>query len=155
MGPGFPLCWDNVLYDSPSLGYVVATHQDGPESGPTVLTYYYPLVDSDAKAGRRRLLELDWAQWAEVVLSDLERAHPGLRNYVDRIDIARWGHGMVRSTPGRIWDGQRELAATPHGRIHFAHSDLSGVALFEEAFDRGNRAAAQIVTRMGEEAPAP
>ena len=28
-GLGFPLAWDNVLYESPSLGYVVATHQTG------------------------------------------------------------------------------------------------------------------------------
>src|SRR5207245_5471823 len=34
---GFPLAWDNVLYDSPSLGYVVATHQSGRDFGPTVL----------------------------------------------------------------------------------------------------------------------
>src|SRR5207247_2785705 len=26
---GFPLAWDNVIYDSPSLGYVVATHPSG------------------------------------------------------------------------------------------------------------------------------
>lgn len=151
-GAGFPLCWDNVLYDSPSLGYVVATHQRGPHQGPTVLTYYYPLVDSDARVARKRLLELGWEEWAEVALSDLERAHPGLRNYVDRIDVARWGHGMVRSTPGRIWDGRRELAATPHGRVHFAHSDLSGVALFEEAFDQGNRAAEEVLAQIASEA---
>lgn len=154
-GAGFPLCWDNVLFDSPSLGYVVATHQQGPHRGPTVLTYYYPLVDSDARVARRRLLELGWEEWAEVALSDLERAHPGLRNYVERIDVARWGHGMVRSTPGRIWDGRRELAAQPHGRVHFAHSDLSGVALFEEAFDQGNRAAAAVAARMAPEAAGP
>ncbi|MEY2930852.1 MAG: hypothetical protein RL033_1601, partial [Pseudomonadota bacterium] len=29
-----PLSWDNVLYDSPSLGYVVATHQTGLDYGP-------------------------------------------------------------------------------------------------------------------------
>ncbi len=154
-GAGFPLCWDNVLFDSPSLGYVVATHQKGPHRGPTVLTYYYPLVDSDARVARKRLLELGWEEWAEVALSDLERAHPGLRNYVERIDVARWGHGMVRSTPGRIWDGRRELAARPHGRVHFAHSDLSGVALFEEAFDRGNRAAAEVARRIATEANDP
>jgi hypothetical protein len=153
-GPGFPLCWDNVLYQSPALGYVVATHQTGPERGPTVLTYYYPLIDSDPRVGRRRLLELGWREWAEVVLSDLERAHPQLRNIVNKIDIARWGHGMVRSTPGRIWDGSRELAAEPVGRIHFAHSDLSGVALFEEAFDRGLQAAEQVVQRWRVTAPA-
>lgn len=147
-GNGFPLCWDNVIYQSPSLGYVVATHQEGPERGPTHITYYYPLTDSDPRVARRRLLELGWQEWAEVALSDLETAHPKLRNYVSRIDIARWGHAMVRSTPGRIWDGSRELCAQPHGRVHFAHSDLSGVALFEEAFDRGNRAANEIVERL-------
>lgn len=147
-GPGFPLCWDNVLHQSPSLGYVVATHQNGPERGPTIITYYYPLIDSDPKIGRKRLLDLSYEEWAEVVFSDLERAHPELRNLVDRIDIARWGHGMVRSSPGRVWSGERELAATPHGRVHFAHSDLSGVALFEEAFDRGNIAARQVAKRL-------
>ena len=114
-----------MIYQSPALGYVVSTHQDGPERGPTVLTYYYPLIDSDPNVARRRLLSLGWKEWAEVVLSDLERAHPALRNQVERIDIARYGHGMVRSTPGRIWDGRRTLAAEPVGRVHFAHSDLS------------------------------
>ncbi len=147
-GAGFPLCWDNVIYQSPALGYVVSTHQDGPERGATVLTYYYPLIDSDPNVARRRLLSLGWREWAEVVLSDLERAHPELRNLVERVDIARYGHGMVRSTPGRIWDGRRTLAAEPVGRVHFAHSDLSGVALFEEAFDRGLRAAQQVASRM-------
>ncbi len=149
-GAGFPLCWDNVIYQSPALGYVVATHQEGPERGPTQITYYYPLIDSDPNEARRRLLSLGWREWSEVVLSDLERAHPGLRNVVQRIDIARYGHGMVRSTPGRIWDGRRTLAAEPVGRVHFAHSDLSGVALFEEAFDRGLRAAEQVATRIRE-----
>src|SRR5262249_46130978 len=37
---GFPLAWDNVLHDSPGLGYVVATHQSGRDRGPTVFTYY-------------------------------------------------------------------------------------------------------------------
>ena len=46
----FPLAWDNVLYESPSLGYVVATHQRGLDRGPTVLTYYYPLCDENPRA---------------------------------------------------------------------------------------------------------
>jgi len=50
---GFPLAWDNVPYESPALGYVVATHQRGLDRGPTVFTYYYPLCDADrAKRGR-------------------------------------------------------------------------------------------------------
>jgi hypothetical protein len=38
----YPLCWDNVFYDSPSLGYVAATHQRGLDYGPTVFTWYNP-----------------------------------------------------------------------------------------------------------------
>ncbi|MBV9957494.1 MAG: FAD-dependent oxidoreductase, partial [Acidobacteria bacterium] len=49
---GFPLAWDNVLYESPALGYVVATHQRGLDRGPTVFTYYYPLTDADPRAAR-------------------------------------------------------------------------------------------------------
>ena len=37
------MAWDNVLRDSPSLGYVTATHHTGRDHGPTVLTYYHPL----------------------------------------------------------------------------------------------------------------
>jgi phytoene dehydrogenase-like protein len=35
----YPLCWDNVFYDSPSLGYVAATHQRGLDYGPSVFTW--------------------------------------------------------------------------------------------------------------------
>ena len=38
----FPPAWDNVIYESPALGYVTATHQQSRERGATVLTYYYP-----------------------------------------------------------------------------------------------------------------
>ena len=55
-GRGFPLAWDNVLYESPSLGYVVNTHQRGLDHGPTVFTYYYPLTDADPRAARSKLL---------------------------------------------------------------------------------------------------
>jgi monoamine oxidase len=149
-GVGFPLAWDNVFFDSPSLGYVVANHQTGPSRGPTVLTYYYPLTDTDTRAARKRLLSLDWQHWAEVVVSDLERAHPDIRRSIQRIDVARWGHAMVRPTPGTIWGASRSLRQQPIGAIHFAHSDLSGLALFEEAFDQGLRAGEEILRARAE-----
>jgi protoporphyrinogen oxidase len=144
---GFPLAWDNVLYESPSLGYVCATHQLGVDRGPTVLTYYYPLCDPDERAARARLLGTDWQGWADVTLSDLERAHPELRRLVRRLDVMRWGHAMVRPRAGFLWSGARARAAAPQGAIHFAHSDLSGLALFEEAFHHGVRAAEEVLTR--------
>ncbi|HEX7318469.1 MAG TPA: FAD-dependent oxidoreductase [Pyrinomonadaceae bacterium] len=144
-GLGFPAAWDNVLYESPSLGYVTATHQRGLERGPTVFTYYYPLTDADPRAARTRLLSAGRDEWAEVALSDLQRAHRDIRTHTRRLDVMRWGHAMIRPRPGFQWGGARLKAQQPHGPIHFAHTDLSGIPLFEEAFDHGLRAAEEIL----------
>jgi hypothetical protein len=140
----FPLSWDNVIYDSPSLGYVVATHQPGRDHGPTVFTYYYPLTDSDPRLARARLLETGWKEWADVILTDLELAHRDIREIAERIDIMRWGHAMIRPRTGFMWGQARREGAKPFRSIHFAHSELSGVALFEEAFDLGLRVADEV-----------
>jgi phytoene dehydrogenase-like protein len=142
---GFPLAWDNVIYESPSLGYVVATHQRGLDRGPTVFTYYYPLCDEDPRVARARLLETDWRGWTDITLTDLSRAHPDVREVCERVDVMRWGHAMIRPRPGFIWGGARRRAAESFRGIHFAHTDLSGVALFEEAFDHGLRAAEEVL----------
>lgn len=146
---GFPLAWDNVFYESPSLGYVTATHQRGLDYGPTVLTYYYPLCDRDPRQARDRLLSLGREDWGEVALADFSIAHPGIRSLVERLDVMRWGHAMIQPRPGFVWGGARQKAAAPEGEIHFAHSDLSGVALFEEAFYHGVRAAEEILAARG------
>jgi glycine/D-amino acid oxidase-like deaminating enzyme len=145
---GAPPAWDNVLYESPSLGYVTATHQRGRDRGPTVLTYYLPMTDADARAGRKRLLEPSFDEWTEAVCSDLEVAHPDLRQHVQRVELCRFGHGMVQPRVGTVWSPQRRAAATPMGALHFAHSDLSGVALFEEAFHHGVRAAREVMAML-------
>jgi protoporphyrinogen oxidase len=146
---GFPLAWDNVLYDSPSLGYVNATHQRGLERGPTVFTYYYPLTDEDPKVARTRLLEMDWSNWVDVILTDLQRAHTDIRSVVEQVDVMRWGHAMIRPKPGFVWSEARRKAAQPYRGIHFAHTDLSGIALFEEAFYHGIRAAEEVLGSLG------
>ena len=140
----FPLAWDNVLYDSPALGYVVATHQHGLDHGPAVFTYYHALCDADPKTARARLLA-DRDAWAEFALADLSRAHPEIRALTERLDVMRWGHAMVRARPGFIWGAARRKAAEPLRGIHFAHTDLSGIALFEEAFHHGLRAADEVL----------
>jgi Flavin containing amine oxidoreductase len=145
----FPLAWDNVLYDSPSLGYVVATHQRGLDRGPTVLTYYYPLCDASPREARARLLGMDWRDCADLALTDLARAHSDLRSLVERLDVMRWGHAMIRPRPGFLWGRARRAAARPHGNVYFAHSDLSGVSLFEEAFYHGVRAAEEVLAARG------
>jgi hypothetical protein len=151
---GFPFAWDNVLYDSPSLGYVVATHQTLADLGPTIWTYYLPLLTGDPKSARRELEALDHAACCDAIVSDLGRAHGGLEQAIERIDVWRWGHAMISPRPGFIWGGARERAAEPYGdRVFFAHSDLSGLALFEEAQDHGVRAAEAALRAQGLEVP--
>jgi flavin-dependent amine oxidoreductase len=146
-----PPAWDNVLRDSPSLGYVSATHQRGRDRGPTVWTWYYPFP-GDARQARTQLAGAGYADWAEVVLADLERAHPDVRALVDHIEVAFWGHGMIRPRTGALFGtggmAGRTARAAPIGRIHFAHTDLSGLALFEEAFDHGLRAAREVADAL-------
>jgi hypothetical protein len=50
---------------------------------------------------------------------------------------------------GFVWGKERRAAAQPYSGINLAHSDLSGLALFEEAFDRGVRAAEAILRERG------
>ncbi len=142
---GFTEAWDNVIFDSDSLGYVVATHQSGNDYGPTVWTYYLPILDDDVKAGRTRLLATSWDAWRDRILADLRKSHPGLEELVERIDVYLWGHAMVRPKPGYMWSEALRHSARPLGRIHFAHTDLSGMALFEEAQYWGIKAAEAIM----------
>jgi hypothetical protein len=139
----FPLAWDNVLYESPSLGYVTATHQKGIDYGPTILTYYYPMCYESE--GRTKLFNYSWRELADVCLTDIARAHNEIYDLCERIDIMRWGHAMISPRPNFIWSGVREKAQQRWKNIHFAHTDLSGIALFEEAFYHGRRAASEVI----------
>lgn len=145
---GFPLAWDNVLRDSDSLGYVVATHQALVDHGPTVWTWYHPFPEPDVRAARQRLTALSWSECVNLAVEDLRKAHPDLTTLLTRADVMKWGHGMVRPVPGFCWSEELKQAARPFGPIHFAHTDLSGFALFEEALDHGLRAAEEVLAAL-------
>jgi hypothetical protein len=56
---------------------------------------------------------------------------------------------MVRPEPGLLWNPDVLALARPFGNIHFAHTELSGLALFEEAQDHGLRAAEEALAASG------
>ena len=148
-GRGAPVAWDNVMFDSRSLGYVVATHQSLATHHPrTVWTYYLPLADHAPQAGRRLLASRSWEAWCSEILDDLERAHPDIRGCVSRIDIMRMGHAMIRPVPGNRAAVHAARAAAPPG-FFFGSSDASGLPLFEEAQYRGVMAARVALDRLG------
>ena len=144
-----PLSWDNVLYQSQGLGYVVATHQRlARDRRDTVITYYRPLSEHAPAAARALLLATPRETWARQILTELGRVHPELAGLCTRLDIWRWGHAMVRPTPG-MFGGALEILRRPAGRVMLAHGDLSGFSLAEEAHYWGVRAAHWLIT--GEE----
>ncbi len=139
---GLPPAWDNVLFDSPALGYVVATHQSLRTFIPrTVWTYYWALDRGTPRENRTWLLAQDWQTLRDRVLADLSRAHPDIRDCATRVDICRMGHAMIRPTPGFLTSAARRQLTAARDRLFYAHSDLSGISIFEEAQYRGVTAA--------------
>lgn len=141
---GAELAWDNVIYDSPALGYVVATHQSlRTHEDRSVWTYYWSLAEGSPAMNRKLLLQKGWTYWRDAILQDLARAHPDIREIVSSIDVMRFGHAMARPTPGFL-----SAAAPETERLFFANSDLSGFSIFEEAQHRGVIAADRALTQL-------
>jgi hypothetical protein len=143
--------WDTVFLDSPTLGYVDATHQSvRTHIERTVWTFYWSLAEGTPAENRQLLLEKDWNYWKEAILRDLERVHSDIRQCVSRIDIMRMGHAMIRPAIGTIFSEERLRLARGRreSRILFANSDLSGISIFEEAQYHGVVAAQTVLERM-------
>jgi glycine/D-amino acid oxidase-like deaminating enzyme len=143
--------WDTVFLDSPTLGYVDATHQSlRTHIDRTVWTFYWALADGTPSQNRQMLLEKDWSYWKEAILRDLERVHKDIRQCVSRMDIMRMGHAMIRPTVGAISSDERIRLKRRDGRILFANSDLSGISIFEEAQFHGVEAAQVALHSLGD-----
>jgi hypothetical protein len=102
----------------------------------------------DPKRDRSDLLALSFDECAQLAVADLTRAHPDIADCIERIDVFRWGHAMVRPVPGMFAGSLasvRQRAQQPLAGMHFAHTELSGLALFEEAQWHGVRAAEEIL----------
>lgn len=149
-GRGAPLAWDNVSYRDNKLGYVNATHQI-PQMHPTqtVLTYYWPLSHLPPDAARKEALARSYAEWQKLFLDALLSLHPELDGQVQRLDVWVWGHAMVRPVTGFIWGEQRRRALQQHAPFFMAHSDMSGISIFEEACTHGVRAAENALKWAG------
>jgi monoamine oxidase len=138
---GLPAAWDSVIYRAEpgsALGYVDAGHQSlAPVPGATVLTAYHALPIAE----RATLLADDTAPWRDRVLRDLAEAHPDIHERAQHIDLVRWGHAMAVPVPGLRSHAALPALRAQHGRIRFAHADLAGYSVFEEAFVAGHEAA--------------
>jgi phytoene dehydrogenase-like protein len=148
---GEGLCWDNVIYGSDALGYVTATHQrvGMTTTSDRVITYYKPLLHDDVNIARKLAHETEYEGWKKLMMSDLKKPHPNIDKTIKNIDTWIWGHGMIRPSPGFIWSDNRIRSNAPlNNTVFFAHSDLSGISIFEEAFYRGHSAAKLALERL-------
>jgi hypothetical protein len=148
---GSPLSWDNVCYKGRSLGYVYAQQQLLQREAPQahVITYYLPLDQLPPADARKYAIGLQHAHWVRLITDELEKAHSGIRRQIQQIDVWVWGHGMIRPEPGFIsGEGRLKAQQALDGKVFFAHSDLSGISIFEEAFYHGNRAAMAVVRSL-------
>ena len=132
--PGAPPSWDNVAYGGRALGYVDAMHQS-PRSHPgaTVLSAYHALRSSE----RAALQAADPTPWRERVLQDLALMHPDIHQRARRVEMTRWGHGMAMPRPGVQRHPALAALRRERGSVRFAHADLAGLSVFEEAFSAG------------------
>ena len=143
---GAPLSWDNVIHESKSLGYVEANHellqQDSIRKN---LTYYFPLTDQSPAEERKQAQARTHGQWVKLILDDLRKVHPNIEKATENIDIMLWGHAMAQPLPGIIHgEIRKQLAASIDNKIHFAHTDLAGISIFEEGFYQGIGAAKKV-----------
>ncbi|GGD70459.1 amino oxidase [Emticicia aquatilis] len=149
-GRGQALSWDNVIYEGNGLGYVLSNHQELSQDQQTwQLTYYKPLVDNNPADERKKAIVKTHEEWKSEVLTDLKKAHPKIEESILKIDIKLWGHAMIRPTIGFIHGSARyEAQKSLNNKIHFAHSDLSGVSIFEEAFYHGAEVAKKVISNI-------
>jgi hypothetical protein len=153
---GAELSWDNVFYGSGSLGYVVATHQRfSQRPAPSVWTWYHALSAGEVRAERTRLLMSPREYWAQLALKDMARAHPDIAAQVSRVDCVRHGHAMARPLPGFLSAPGRDWFAAGRPDLQFAHADVSGFSLCEEAHARGVAAAERALATLHGRSPDP
>ncbi|MGL4667411.1 MAG: NAD(P)-binding protein [Saezia sp.] len=145
---GAPLAWDNVVLEGAGLGYVVSTHQLIRAAKPerTAFTAYYALDEEDPKVVRQWMMSASQDELVAKAVSDLQEAYPkDLWRYLRQIDITLRGHAMASPTPGYRSNAGLKALQEHHGRILFAHSDLSGYSVVEEAAWWGVEAARKIL----------
>lgn len=143
----FPLSWDNVIYEAKGLGYVYAQHQTLNQiQDKKVITYYYSFSCGDLKKMRKEIYKKDKEYWKQVVFNDLKIAHPDIENDTEEMEVFLLGHGMISPVPDFIFGEAKNKASQDiENLIYFAHSDLSGISIFEEAFHQGINAVNKIL----------
>jgi hypothetical protein len=142
------LAWDNVVYGSQGLGYVVATHQHIRAAKPpyTVFTSYHALAEHLPIDGRKWLQSASTAELIALGLHDLQKVYgTQLWHCARGVELTLRGHAMPSPTVGFLSNKGLQALQAADGKVLFAHSDLSSYSIFEEAAWWGWQAAQRIL----------
>ena len=142
------LAWDNIVYGSQGLGYVVASHQRIHVARPshTIFTAYTALNHDNPANIRRQLLTAEPRDLLDIAAQDLLTAYgKPFWQHVAHIDITVRAHAMSVPSAGYLTHPTLIALRQHPSRLHFAHSDLSGYSVFEEAAWWGVTAAQRIL----------
>lgn len=146
--PGESLAWDNVVYQGQALGYVVSTHQllRVAPSPRTMFTAYHALSKQSADDARRWLAQASPEALRDEVSTDLMAAYgPEFWRHAAGLEITVRGHAMASPVCGSLSNPGLAALRDVDGKILFAHADLSGYSVFEEAAWWGVTAAERIL----------
>jgi hypothetical protein len=136
------------VYQEPGLGYVVSTHQDirvrPPEK--TVFSAYVALSDRTPDEAREWMMKASADDLVALASADLKSAYGWkFAPCVERVDITLRGHAMAAPLPGFRGNAGLKALREVDGPIVFAHADLSGFSVFEEAAWWGCSAARKVM----------
>ena len=128
-----------------------------------MLSFYVPFITPGEPAavqgniGRLQLFSTSYADYERRIIRQLNElfAAAGFDSATDIAGIVlnRWGHAYVMPEPGFFLarNGKltaREIAARPHGRIGFGHSELQGMQHWGPAAAEGRRAFNEVRERI-------
>ena len=142
------------------VGADVPPHDPGK---PAVLTFYVPFITPGEPAaaqgniGRLQLFSTSYADYERRIVGQMNElfAASGFNAATDIAGIVlnRWGHAYVMPEPGFFFgrNGEppaRAIAARPHGRIGFGHSELQGMQHWGPAAAEGRRAFNEVQANL-------
>ena len=108
----------------------------------TVFSAYVALSDRTPQQARKWLDTATPEELLALASVDLKTAYGrDFASCVERVDITVRGHAMAAPLPGFRSNAGLKALREHNGAILFAHADLSGFSVFEEAAWWGDRAA--------------
>ena len=143
------LAWDNVVYGSQGLGYVVATNQLIRVARSSNVRFLPPTPRSITI--RHKPSAASYLKQATKSCSSLPPkiclplTGEGFWWHVSHVDITVRGHGMSVPKPGYLSDEALLKIRNRNGGLLFAHNDLSSYSVFEEALYWGVEAARKVL----------